>query len=83
MVASRPTIRGAAAAEGITNSGRLLGLGMALGIGAEVFGSPGACVGCLGGAVHIVSRINSQALVLRVGWMMKSCRMQLFFFFFF
>jgi hypothetical protein len=34
--------RGAAAAEGITNSGRLVGLGMALGIGAEIFGVPAA-----------------------------------------
>lgn len=33
--------RGSAAAEGITNPGRLLGLGLALGIGAEVFGAPG------------------------------------------
>lgn len=33
--------RGAAAAEGITNPGRLLGLGLALGIGAEVFGARG------------------------------------------
>ena len=36
--------RGTLAAEGITNSGRLLGLGMALGIGAEVFGAPGVPV---------------------------------------
>lgn len=34
--------RGSAAAEGITNPGRLLGLGLALGIGAEVFGAPTA-----------------------------------------
>lgn len=34
--------RGADAAEGITNSGRLLGLGMALGIGAQVFNTAGA-----------------------------------------
>lgn len=33
--------RGADAAEGITNPGRLLGLGMALGIGSEIFGSAG------------------------------------------
>jgi len=33
--------RGADAAEGITNSGRLLGLGMALGIGAQVFNTTG------------------------------------------
>lgn len=33
--------RGAVAAEGITNSGRLLGLGMALGVGGEIFGQPG------------------------------------------
>ncbi|KAL4436842.1 hypothetical protein ABPG75_003981 [Micractinium tetrahymenae] len=33
--------RGGAAAESITNPGRLLGLGLALGIGAEVFGAPG------------------------------------------
>jgi hypothetical protein len=33
--------RGSEAAEGITNPGRLLGLGLALGIGPEIFGAPG------------------------------------------
>jgi hypothetical protein len=37
----RGSARGSAAAQGITNPGRLLGLGLALGIGAEVFGAPG------------------------------------------
>jgi hypothetical protein len=37
--------RGADAAEGITNSGRLLGLGMALGIGAQVFTTTTATTG--------------------------------------
>lgn len=42
--------RGRAAAEGITNSGRLLGLGLALGIGPEVFGAPGPREAGVGGA---------------------------------
>lgn len=43
--ASGGSTRGSAAAEGITNPGRLLGLGLALGIGAEVFGAPGPSEG--------------------------------------
>ena len=34
-------LRGSLAAEGLTNPGRLLGLGLALGLGPEVFGAPG------------------------------------------
>lgn len=42
--ASPRSARGSAAAEGITNPGRLLGLSLALGIGAEVFGAPGPAI---------------------------------------
>lgn len=42
-------LSGAGPGEGITNAGRLLGLGLALGVGAQVFGAPVASECCRGG----------------------------------
>lgn len=53
--------RGAAAADGITNRGRLLGLGMALGIGAEVFGAPAAAPVGEGGDLSPLSALPSKS----------------------
>ncbi|GAB4821153.1 hypothetical protein N2152v2_008199 [Parachlorella kessleri] len=38
--AAPPAVQGAGPGEGLTNAGRLLGLGLALGVGPQVFGAP-------------------------------------------